>query len=171
MPTQENPHAGTGSVVLDIGGDIGALVVVMPAEMDGMEVEIVPTGTDARPPEVIDPAAPEGRHDQPHDHDHHTHDHDHSHDHGHTHDTHDHDHHTHEHSHDHEQVAAGASSMPPPPPHVAVVGRPTPGGAVVHSLVYSALVEGSYDLYIRPFGPVHLTATVVGGQVTQTNWN
>ena len=31
----ENPFAGQGSVLLDIGGDVGALVVVMPAEMDG----------------------------------------------------------------------------------------------------------------------------------------
>jgi len=28
--TVENPHAGQGSVVLDIGGDVGALVVTMP---------------------------------------------------------------------------------------------------------------------------------------------
>ena len=26
----ENPHAGQGSVLLDIGGDVGALVVTMP---------------------------------------------------------------------------------------------------------------------------------------------
>jgi len=36
----ENPHAGQGSVVLDIGGDVGALVVTMPAELEGVEVEI-----------------------------------------------------------------------------------------------------------------------------------
>jgi ABC-type Zn2+ transport system substrate-binding protein/surface adhesin len=36
----ENPYAGQGSVLLDIGGDIGALVVRMPAELDGLEVEI-----------------------------------------------------------------------------------------------------------------------------------
>jgi hypothetical protein len=38
----ENPWAGQGAVLLDIGGDIGALVVVMPAGMDGVEVEIRP---------------------------------------------------------------------------------------------------------------------------------
>ncbi len=38
----ENPFAGQGSVLLDIGGDVGALVVVMPAEMDGTEVEVRP---------------------------------------------------------------------------------------------------------------------------------
>jgi hypothetical protein len=37
----ENPHAGQGSVLLDIGGDIGALIVTMPAEMLGEEVEVV----------------------------------------------------------------------------------------------------------------------------------
>jgi len=38
--TVENPHAGQGSVVLDIGGDIGALVVTMPPVLEGVEVEI-----------------------------------------------------------------------------------------------------------------------------------
>ena len=38
----ENPHAGQGSVLLDIGGDIGALVVTMPPSMAGEEVEILP---------------------------------------------------------------------------------------------------------------------------------
>jgi hypothetical protein len=63
----ENPHAGQGSVMLDIGGDIGALVVTTPASMVGVEVEIGPEG------------AAFGHHP---DHDHH-HDHGHSHDHGH----------------------------------------------------------------------------------------
>ena len=141
MPTEENPHAGTGSVVLDIGGDVGALIVVMPAEMDGLEVEIIPTGTDARPGD--------------HDHDH-SHDHDHADSHSHAHA----DPHSHDHTH-------GLHA----PPHVAVVARPTPSGSIVHSLVYSSLTEGTYDLYVRPDGPVHLTATVIGGQVTHASWS
>lgn len=40
----ENPFAGQGSVLLDIGEDIGALVVAMPPAMDGVEVEIRPDG-------------------------------------------------------------------------------------------------------------------------------
>lgn len=45
LDSPENPHAGQGSaVMLDIGGDIGALVVTMPAEMAGLEVEIAPEG-------------------------------------------------------------------------------------------------------------------------------
>lgn len=36
----ENPWAGQGSVLLDIGGDMGALVVDMPAALVGHEVEI-----------------------------------------------------------------------------------------------------------------------------------
>jgi hypothetical protein len=40
---QENPYAGQGAVLLDIGGDVGALIVTMPAEMEGSEVEIRPT--------------------------------------------------------------------------------------------------------------------------------
>jgi hypothetical protein len=42
----ENPHAGQGSVLLDIGGEVGALVVTMPSSMLGQEVEVV-TPTDA----------------------------------------------------------------------------------------------------------------------------
>lgn len=41
----ENPHAGQGTVVLDIGGDVGALVVTMPTSMVGQEVDIVPSGS------------------------------------------------------------------------------------------------------------------------------
>jgi hypothetical protein len=41
---EENPFAGQGSVLLDIGGDVGALIVEMPADMDGVEVEIRPVG-------------------------------------------------------------------------------------------------------------------------------
>ena len=38
----ENPFAGQGSVLLDIGGDVGALVVTMPATMVDVEIEIRP---------------------------------------------------------------------------------------------------------------------------------
>jgi hypothetical protein len=38
----ENAWAGRGAVVLDIGGDVGALVVAMPASTVGLEVEIRP---------------------------------------------------------------------------------------------------------------------------------
>ena len=40
----ENPHAGQGSVLLDIGGDVGALVVSMAPAMVGVEIEIAPVG-------------------------------------------------------------------------------------------------------------------------------
>lgn len=36
-----------GSVMLDIGGDVGALVLHASAEMVGTEIEISPTGDDA----------------------------------------------------------------------------------------------------------------------------
>lgn len=35
-----NPHAGQGSVLLDIGGGFGALMVTMPESMVGEEVDI-----------------------------------------------------------------------------------------------------------------------------------
>ena len=60
----ENPFAGQGSVLLDIGGDVGALVVTMPARMEGVEVEIRPEGAGV---------AAHVHHD--HDHHHHGHDH------------------------------------------------------------------------------------------------
>jgi hypothetical protein len=68
--THENPYAGQGSVLLDIGGDVGALVVTMPAAMAGEEVEILSVGI------------AEGLH--PHSHAH-GHGHDHGQDHGHGH--------------------------------------------------------------------------------------
>jgi hypothetical protein len=40
----ENPYAGQGPVLLDIGGRIGALVVDMPAALAGVEIEIRPAG-------------------------------------------------------------------------------------------------------------------------------
>ena len=43
----ENPYAGQGSVLLDIGEEVGAVVITMPAEMEGVEVEIRPA--DHRP--------------------------------------------------------------------------------------------------------------------------
>src|SRR4051812_2365109 len=41
-PPVENAWAGQGAVMLDIGGDVGALVVTMPASTVGLEVEIRP---------------------------------------------------------------------------------------------------------------------------------
>ena len=42
MTTLENPYAGQGPVLLDIGGDVGALIVTMSAESEGTEVESDP---------------------------------------------------------------------------------------------------------------------------------
>jgi hypothetical protein len=42
MTTAENPHAGQGPVLLDVGGTVGALLVRMPASMEGVEIEIRP---------------------------------------------------------------------------------------------------------------------------------
>jgi hypothetical protein len=58
MTEAHNAFAGNGAVVLDIGGDIGALVVTMPPGLDGVEIEIRPVG-----------AAPDHDHDHGHDHD------------------------------------------------------------------------------------------------------
>jgi len=61
MSTAENPFAGQGAVLLDIGDDIGALVVTMPAAMVDTEVEIRPVGVVAR--------HSHGGHDHSHAHD------------------------------------------------------------------------------------------------------
>lgn len=143
MP-EDNSHAGQGAVLLNIGGDIGALVVTMPPAMEGIEVEIRPVG-------AAD-AAPDAAHD-------HQHGDNHSHEAAHSHDEHSHDEHSHDHAHDHAS----------PWPHVAVVARPAPAG-IVYSLVYSELQEGSYELYERPHGPVELTVDVAGGHVTEAVW-
>jgi hypothetical protein len=101
----ENPHAGQGPVVLDIGGEIGALVVLMPEALGGVEIEI-------------------------------------------------------------HALAAGESA---PRSHVAVVGRPV-GERTVWSAVFPELVEGRYELYERPAGPIALTVDVRGGTVTEAAW-
>jgi hypothetical protein len=41
-PAAENAWAGQGAVLLDVGGEVGALVVEMPERMVGSEVEIRP---------------------------------------------------------------------------------------------------------------------------------
>jgi len=69
----ENPHAGQGAVLLDIGGDVGALVVTMPPGLEGLEVEIQPAGTGDKP------ASHDHGHDHGHGHDHDDHRHDHEH--------------------------------------------------------------------------------------------
>jgi hypothetical protein len=39
-------YAGQGAVLLDIGGEVGAVVVRMPAALEGTEIEICPAGED-----------------------------------------------------------------------------------------------------------------------------
>ena len=50
-----------------------------------------------------------------------------------------------------------------------MVSRPAAAG-LVPSLVFGELVEGRYELYQRPDGPVELTVDVHGGQVTEAVW-
>jgi ABC-type Zn2+ transport system substrate-binding protein/surface adhesin len=152
MP-EDNSYAGKGSVMLDIGGDIGALVVSMPASMEGIEVEIRPLGAAEEHPYDITGRARLTDHD--------AHEHDHAHVHEQTHQHADDEAHEHSHNHSHDPARAW--------PHVAVVARTAPAG-IVHSLVYAQLQEGSYELYVRPNEPVELTADVKGGYVTEVQW-
>ncbi len=46
----ENPQAGKGSsVLLDIGGEVGALVIAMPEDLEDQEIELRPTGSTTSP--------------------------------------------------------------------------------------------------------------------------
>jgi hypothetical protein len=61
----ENPHAGQGPVLLDIGDDVGALVVFAPPDLAGREIEIRtrPTGLtpeEARAPQHVSVLPREG---------------------------------------------------------------------------------------------------------------
>ena len=69
----ENPYAGQGSVLLDIGGDIGALVVRLPSSMEGLEIEIAPADDDRDDQHRDNPSHHHDRHNHD-EHDHHHHD-------------------------------------------------------------------------------------------------
>jgi hypothetical protein len=126
---EDNSHAGQGPVVLDIGGDIGALVIAMPAALAGCEIEARPVAGAAKA--SYDAAGS----------------------------THSHFHSGHHHHHSH-----GAPLV-----HVGVLQRAGAGG-VQHSAVFSELQDGEYEFYVRPDGPVQLTATVRGGEVSTESW-
>ena len=137
---EHNPHAGQGSVLLDIGDGVGALVVRMPEAMLGQEVEI-----ESEDPRVTAELV-------------HLYAHDHGDDHGHGHD-HDHGHH---HGHGHGSGQAR--------PHVAVVPRPLPGGGQVACLVFGSLPAGRYTLHEKGSPAVVMTVDVPDGGVLETAW-
>jgi hypothetical protein len=62
----QNAFAGQGPVVLDIGGDIGALVVEMPAALDAVEVEIRPVASATGTTSTAAIAAPHSHDSHPH---------------------------------------------------------------------------------------------------------
>lgn len=43
-PHEDLSYAGQGAVLLDIGGEVGAVVVHMPARLAGVEIEVCPAG-------------------------------------------------------------------------------------------------------------------------------
>lgn len=51
MSSAERPHARQGAVVLDIGGEVGAVIVSAPAGLDGAEIEICPAGNRGERPD------------------------------------------------------------------------------------------------------------------------
>jgi len=140
MRSMENPHAGQGPVLLDVGGDVGALLVTMPASLEGVEIEIRPQPSEPEPDQPV--------HSHPRQPDHGGHSTlpdsgDHSRSHG---------------SGDHSHLS-----------HVEVLPRPTPAG-MVSCAVFPELTQGRYELYERPCGPVRLRVSITGGEVTQAFW-
>jgi len=55
MTEHHNSFAGQGPVLLDIGGDVGALVVTMPADLLGVEIEIRPLNSNSKRPDYRSP--------------------------------------------------------------------------------------------------------------------
>jgi hypothetical protein len=169
---EDNSHAGQGAVVLDIGGDVGALVVVMPASLAGEEIEARPVAGPALTLHLSGSRTPAADHDHGHGHGAavgHDHGHDDGHGHGHGHDD-GHGHaavagHGHSHGHSHGHGHGGGKLE-----HVAVLARPMPSGEWLHSAVFPALTAGTYELYQRPAGPVRLRVEVPGGAVADAVW-
>ncbi len=60
----ENPHAGQGPVLLDIGDDIGAIVLHLTPALEGAEVEIEPADHE----DNHEPVQPDHVHDHRHTH-------------------------------------------------------------------------------------------------------
>lgn len=149
MGSPHNPHAGQGMVVLDIGGDIGALLVEAPASLAGAELEICPSGARNGTPD-------EGAgwwDGEWHSHN----------DTGHAHGA------DGGHAHGADGGHAQDHSHGPAWPHVEVLARPG-GTSSGFAAVFPGLREGRYDLWVRPDGPVALTADVHGGRVTEARW-
>jgi hypothetical protein len=66
----QNRYAGQGAVVLDIGGDVGALIVEMPADLAGVEIELRPVSAGSEPDHHHDHGGHDHHHDHGDDHDH-----------------------------------------------------------------------------------------------------
>lgn len=137
----ENPHAGQGPVMLEIGVDTGALIVSAPVDLVGREIEIHSFG----PAHSHTPGQP------PHDHGD-----DHGDDHG--------------HGHHHDDHAHGADQEHPHAPHVAVIPRALPNGTTVHCALFPDLAPGRYTLWLLPKGPA-MPVVVRAGEVTTADWN
>jgi hypothetical protein len=54
--------------------------------------------------------------------------------------------------------------------HAGVIARPLPGGDRLPSVVLGELPAGTYELHVRPDGPVRLRLTVTGGAVAEAAW-
>ena len=103
---EDHSHAGQGPVLLDLGGDVGALIVHTPGAIAGQEIELCPAG-----------AGRDARHRR----------------------------------------------------HVAVLARQA-GARELHAAVFPAVPAGRYELWVKPDGPTELSATVVGGEITEAHW-
>jgi hypothetical protein len=145
--SQASPPAGQGMVVLDIGGDTGALVVNAPEHLAGAEIEICPSGQRGHAPdEGVGWWQGEWRGTHPPE-----------------------PGHSHEHSHDHADGHYHVHDSGPAWPHVAVLSRPTGTGSG-YCAIYPGLLQGEYDLWVRPDGATALTVSIRGAEVTTADW-
>ena len=129
-----------GTVVLDIGGDIGALIIYTPESMLRAEIEISPVGDEGADVFQLGSDA-------------HSHGAEHNHEHG--------DDHTHGHEHGH-------SHADPRRTHVAVRERRGPTG-VQYAAIYPGLREGKYTIWGLDGNPAE-TVRITGGEVAQLDW-
>lgn len=143
MPDAARPAGfSLEDAVLDIGGDIGALILYTDAEYNEREIEVSLVDADGA---ELEPA-----HEPAHDHEHHlAHDHEdgHEHDHG------------HEHEHGH---GAGQRT------HTAIHERRA-GGELTYAGIYVELKAGDYRIWTDdPTLPNRVT--IVGGEVAEVDW-
>jgi hypothetical protein len=134
-----------GTVVLDIGGEIGALILLTGPDLLGAEIEISPeTGSDSDHDVQPDASSARSEAGEVHTHDHGGQG------------------HQHDHAHSHNVYHRAART------HVAVRERRGPGGTQ-YAAIYFGLRQGDYRLWNQQGEPADIVR-IVGGHVAELDW-